>query len=247
MATLSAASAAYADHKGDARAIHDEYKRLRAWLREYEHQFEVRHGRRPRKKREWEPVLEQYERYEALREAQRMAIARMDRESACVCSPPGDGAHGRGQCASSAGALPSYAAQYAAQRTAQHAASQGAAPYAAQHGGSPYAESSLGSSPGAWSSSYAPSSPSGSLPHSCPQSLASSCDRSCALSASWDLSSALSMVASPGRARVQPMMGGQPALQGAGSGGSGCVVEARSPRPILSEDADRSAEQVLRM
>ena len=35
--------------------------------------FEQQHGRKPRKKKDWQPVFEEYERYAALREAEKLA------------------------------------------------------------------------------------------------------------------------------------------------------------------------------
>ena len=54
-------------------AIRNEHKAIKLRLREYEAAFEQRHGRKPRKKKDWAQVYHDYERYEALREAEKIA------------------------------------------------------------------------------------------------------------------------------------------------------------------------------
>jgi len=46
-----------------------------ARLRAFELEFEAEHGRKPRKKRDWQPVLADYNRYDALRKAEAEAVA----------------------------------------------------------------------------------------------------------------------------------------------------------------------------
>ena len=61
------------EHRGSVESIRAEHKRMKARLREYELAFEQQHGRKPRKKKDWQPVFEEYERYAALREAEKLA------------------------------------------------------------------------------------------------------------------------------------------------------------------------------
>ena len=67
------ATAILSEFKGDANSIRAEHKRVKSRLREYELAFEQQHGRKPRKKKDWQPVFEEYERYAALREAEKLA------------------------------------------------------------------------------------------------------------------------------------------------------------------------------
>ena len=54
-------------------SIRSEHKAIKLRLREYETAFEQRHGRKPKKKKDWAPVYQDYERYSALREAEKAA------------------------------------------------------------------------------------------------------------------------------------------------------------------------------
>lgn len=56
-------------------AIRQEHKAIKARLRAFELEFEAEHGRKPRKKRDWQPVLADYDRYDALRKAEAEAVA----------------------------------------------------------------------------------------------------------------------------------------------------------------------------
>lgn len=47
--------------------VRAEHKAVKARLRDYENAFEKEHGRKPRKKRDWAPVMELYEQYETLK------------------------------------------------------------------------------------------------------------------------------------------------------------------------------------
>ena len=73
MTTRASVVAAHDEHAGDANAIRNEHKAIKARLREYELEFEAQHGRKPKKKKEWQPVIVEYERYAVLREAEQMA------------------------------------------------------------------------------------------------------------------------------------------------------------------------------
>ena len=57
----------------DVAEIRREHKAVKAKLREYEVAFEAQHGRKPRKRKDWEPVIDDYEKYAALREEEKAA------------------------------------------------------------------------------------------------------------------------------------------------------------------------------
>ena len=65
--------------------IRTEHRSIKARLREYEAAFEERHGRKPRKKKDWAPVYVDYERYAALREAEKQA-----KEASAEADPPSE-------------------------------------------------------------------------------------------------------------------------------------------------------------
>ena len=73
MATQSEVERVLAEFGSNADAIRAEHKRIKARLREYEVSYEAEHGQRPRKKKEWQPVIVEYERYAVLREAEQLA------------------------------------------------------------------------------------------------------------------------------------------------------------------------------
>ena len=58
----------------DVSVIRAEHKAVKARLREYEIAFEAEHGVKPRKRRDWAPVIDEYERYSQLREEEKAAI-----------------------------------------------------------------------------------------------------------------------------------------------------------------------------
>ena len=55
--------------------IRAEHKEVKARLRDYEIDFEEQYGRKPRKRRDWGPVIEEYELYATLREEEKAALA----------------------------------------------------------------------------------------------------------------------------------------------------------------------------
>lgn len=57
----------------DEAEIHEEHKRIKAKLRAYEIEYEREHGAKPRKRKEWGPVWDQYQQYQALRAPTRSA------------------------------------------------------------------------------------------------------------------------------------------------------------------------------
>ena len=69
--------------------ISKEHRSIKARLREYEAAFEERHGRKPRKKKDWAPVYVDYERYAALREAEKQARQREPAIEASSDAMPG--------------------------------------------------------------------------------------------------------------------------------------------------------------
>lgn len=73
MASQGSVIAAHDEHGGDANSIRNEHKAIKKKLREYEIEFEAQHGRKPKKKKDWQPVIVEYERYAVLREAEQMA------------------------------------------------------------------------------------------------------------------------------------------------------------------------------
>ena len=75
MASATEVESAMREYRGDATAMRAEHKRIKAQLREYEIAFETQHGHRPTKKKHWQPVITDYERYAVLREAERQASA----------------------------------------------------------------------------------------------------------------------------------------------------------------------------
>ena len=72
-AAQKAASIA-AEHNKSLESIRAEHMQIKAQLRDYELAFQAEHGRRPRKKKDWHPVFQEYERYAALREAERLLM-----------------------------------------------------------------------------------------------------------------------------------------------------------------------------
>ena len=54
--------------------IRTECKMIKSQLREHESAFERQNGRRPRKKKDWAPVFDKYERYAELREEDKKRI-----------------------------------------------------------------------------------------------------------------------------------------------------------------------------
>ena len=54
--------------------IREEHKAIKARLREYEIAFEAENGRKPRKRRDWTPVIYEYEQYASLREEEKAAV-----------------------------------------------------------------------------------------------------------------------------------------------------------------------------
>ena len=76
MTTQSEVERAVLEYGGNAEAIRTEHKRIKGELRQYEVAFEAQHGHRPRKKKEWQPVIQEYERYAVLREAEQLARER---------------------------------------------------------------------------------------------------------------------------------------------------------------------------
>ena len=59
----------------DLASIRAEHKAIKGRLREYEIAFEERHGRKPRKKKDWAPVFSDFERYASLRETEKVVLA----------------------------------------------------------------------------------------------------------------------------------------------------------------------------
>ena len=57
----------------DAAAV-AEHEAVKARLRDYEVAFEREHGTKPRKRRDWAPVIDEYERYASLREEEKAAV-----------------------------------------------------------------------------------------------------------------------------------------------------------------------------
>ena len=58
----------------DIAVIRAEHKAVKARLREYEIDYEREHGAKPRKRRDWGPVIDEYEQYSKLRDEEKAAI-----------------------------------------------------------------------------------------------------------------------------------------------------------------------------
>ena len=71
--SLSAAAKMHSMHR-DVNTIRAEHRAVKAVLRDYEVAFEAENGRRPRKRRDWAPVITEYEQYASLREEEKAAM-----------------------------------------------------------------------------------------------------------------------------------------------------------------------------